>query len=98
MKKLVAIISTVAITFCLVISCDKTPGNPSAPSVTNAITNPAMSAPDNFAWGLFIELNQPSADNPKLSLWETWALAKCVFDNPDAAPTWPKITQKNIED
>ncbi|MBL0074341.1 MAG: hypothetical protein IPP34_22115 [Bacteroidetes bacterium] len=56
-----------------------------------------MSNPDKFAWDLFIQLSQASSENPKLTIWETWALAADVFVDPNVAPTWKPTTVKDID-
>lgn len=56
--------------------------------------HPAINAPDKFAWNLFSEINQPAkadvANGPVV--WETWILARDVFQNPNLAPEWPSET------
>ena len=100
MKKAILFLSSAVLVIVCINSCNGDSENKQA-QLTNPVmlnTNPAMSNPDKFAWDLFIQLNQPSTGNPKISTWETWALAKCVFDNPDQAPVWKSADQKNVED
>lgn len=57
----------------------------------SADAHSVMNAPDQFAWGLFVDINKP-ADATKPNgpvIWETWALARDVFRNPNAKPEWP---------
>ena len=52
--------------------------------------HPAFNAPDQFAWELFIKINQPAGGLDVL--WETWAEDIDTFPRvPDAAkpPAWP---------
>lgn len=103
MKKKIIGQLIITITVILILSCDNTSKNKSQQNsalsnLSSIPTNPAMTNPDKFAWDLFMELNQPSGENPKMSTWETWALARCVFNNPDVAPLWETVKEKNIED
>ena len=52
-------------------------------------TNPAINNPDKLAWSLFVELNQEVPGTGGKVTWETWALARDVFANPNVPPTWP---------
>jgi hypothetical protein len=95
MKKIVSGFILTSFSIILYYSCNQKEA--AKPKGQSAETNPAMSSPDKFAWQLFIELNQPSANNSSITLWESWALAKCVFDNPDQVPTWETVTPKILE-
>lgn len=55
----------------------------------------AISTPDEFAWKLFAEINQPAkADAPDgLVVWESWILARSVFANPNQAPMWQSVPE-----
>ena len=52
--------------------------------------HPAINQPDKFAWDLFVEINKPAQENNANGpvIWETWALARDVFANPNTPPTW----------
>ena len=51
--------------------------------------NPPVNTPDAHAWKLFEAINQPvEGDEEGRVLWETWALARLVFRDPRATPTW----------
>lgn len=60
--------------------------------------------PDHFAWELFAQLNRPAGKSdgaltwPEGTVqWETWALARKVYANPDAAPTWDDARKADEE-
>lgn len=54
----------------------------------------AINDPDRFAWLLFERINQPIAgDANGRVLWESWALADDVFEDPDIAPIWQGVAQ-----
>jgi hypothetical protein len=61
---------------------------------SDAITNP-----DKFAWGLFIEINKP-ADPTKpdgMTVWQRdWANAEDVFDTIGRKPTWEDIVGRSV--
>src|SRR5688572_20661850 len=59
--------------------------------------NPAMNNPDKFAWEMSIEVNKPAdIKKPDSSvIWETWALARIVFDNPNKLPVWEESQKSN---
>ena len=58
--------------------------------------HPAMNHPDKFAWQLFAEISKPiDRDNPAGPvIWESWALARDVFADPNQAPSWPNAVQQ----
>lgn len=56
-------------------------------------SNPAANTPDQFAWQLFTQLNQPIPNDPQGRVaWEGWALASDVFADPNATPDWDALT------
>lgn len=87
--------------------CGDTQANPEGPAFdpTNvcatfpppqdgAITNPAMQQPEQMAWQIFAELNQPVAETHE-SLWQTFPEQAEVYPpNPDPAnpPQWSDIS------
>src|SRR5262249_34743597 len=51
---------------------------------------------DQFAWRLFVEINQPANDGTNNVFWETWASDADTFPavpNPAKPPQWPKAGQ-----
>jgi hypothetical protein len=60
-----------------------TADGPARPAASGG-DNPAVNAPDKFAWQLFIEVNQPAKDGTNAVLWETWA------DDPETFPATPR--------
>ncbi len=55
-----------------------------------------MNNPDRFAWRLFAEINRDVANDPLGRVeWETWALARSVFANPNQAPIWDDASRLN---
>lgn len=62
-------------------------------SVSNAQDSAlAIQDPDRFAWMVFSDINRPSdSDEPDGPVvWESWALARDVFLNPNSPPAWPE--------
>ena len=62
--------------------------------------NPAVNSSDQFAWNLFVAINQPIPNDPEdRVVWEGWALAREVFADPNATPDWDTLTtaQRSIE-
>lgn len=94
MKKKLKTILVIGIAAAAACSCDKT----STPTVYRpADTNPAMNNPDKFAWQMFVEISRPAEDgNPDGPVvWETWALAKKVFADPNNPPTWKESARSD---
>jgi len=88
MKK-VSVSAIIALAIIVINACG--PDKKSSTASNNDIDkNPAMNNPDKFAWELFIEINKPAnKSKPDSStLWETWALARNVFKNPNHPPSW----------
>ena len=62
-------------------------------SQVSAEDNPAVNIPDEFAWRLFVEINQSANNGTNDVLWETWAndIPDTFPKHPDPAnpPLWP---------
>ena len=64
---------------------------------TGTMTNPAMQAPDQFAWEKFAELNRPANNKAGqvVAWWRTWPEQADVYvanPNPVDPPQWEKIS------
>ena len=60
--------------------------------VTDAERHLAINNPDKFAWLLFERINKPIPGDAKgRVLWESWALADDVFEDPDNEPAWKGV-------
>jgi hypothetical protein len=96
MKKALVIFIFIATAVVIVNSCTE---NHKEPVTTSDDQNPAMNNPDQFAWKMFVEINQPAIPNKPDSsvVWETWALARLVFDDPNNVPVWEQTIKSNQE-
>jgi len=88
MKKTILALTAISAT---IIACDHMQtGNSSVQSLDK---NPSMNNPNKFAWELFTEICKPydTKEPDGATVWEKWALAPNVFDNPNEAPKWEKV-------
>lgn len=94
MNKALAIVIFIAASVVAVNSCDE---KPQAVNLASDDQNPAMNNSDEFAWKMFIEINQPADLNKPDSsvIWETWALARTVFEDPNKVPVWEQSIISN---
>ena len=100
MKNL-TLITTVLILFLAATLGNSNLGNVLAQENESAQANAALAIgnPDKFAWMLFAELNQkaPMGDGNTV-VWETWGLARKVYNNPAKPPTWLEAGESDKSD
>lgn len=56
---------------------------------SSADQNPAVNAPDKFAWQLFLEINKSAGNGTRDRVWETWATHDDVYGDPKNPPKFP---------
>ncbi|MEP7217379.1 MAG: hypothetical protein ABI876_00600 [Bacteroidota bacterium] len=78
----------------LVLSSCNQPDSRKVGSEDDQDPNPSMNNPDKQAWQLFVEVNKPADSNRpgRSAVWETWALAKDVYNDPNKKPIWDSVT------
>ena len=51
----------------------------------------AVNFPDQFAWETFVAINQSAKNGTNDAVWETWALQRDIFADPNKKPVWPGV-------